>query len=258
MKKTEYDNLTNASLRVAMGAAAERFVPYAFDKIDSTNSEAKRRALAGERYALIAADRQTAGRGRMGRAFASPDRTGAYFSILYTPSAALSDAVSITSATAVAVMRAIGKVCNRQTEIKWVNDLFFGGKKVCGILAESVMRADGSLALIIGIGINLRGSFAGELADIAGALDTDAERATLIAAVLGELTPYLDDSSDRTWLMDYKRCSCVLGREIEWRHSGSAQSGRAVDIDEDGALLVRASGGETVRLSTGEISLRVV
>lgn len=255
------DPITETALRAAMSARASRFTPHAFLVIDSTNTEAKRRALDGEKYALIAADSQTAGRGRMGRSFYSPERTGVYFSVLYTVRESLSGVVSVTGAAAVAVMRAILKVCGIQTAIKWVNDLYLDGKKVCGILAESVTRADepGAYSIVIGIGINLRAAaFPNELRDIAGSLDdARVNRCELIAAVLAELEPFLDHPNDRSWIEDYRRHSCVIGKEITWQRGEERYAGIANDVDGDGALLVRDDQGVEHRLATGEISVRL-
>ena len=119
--------------------AGEDISVFAYRELDSTNTEAKRLALGGGNApAVIAAESQTAGRGRMGRSFYSPLQTGAYFSFLYQPSAGLDVAVSVTSAVSVAVAEAILALCGVQCEIKWVNDLYCNGKKVCGILCESV------------------------------------------------------------------------------------------------------------------------
>ena len=259
MKQDQFtDVITTESLRQSLGALAKRFVPYAFLSIDSTNAEAKRRALDGEDYALIAAEGQTAGRGRMGRNFYSPDCAGVYFSILYRLDEPLSDAVAITSGAAVAVMRAVRQICGRQLEIKWVNDLYLDGKKVAGILAESV-TVDGSTSVIIGIGINLLESvFPDELADIAGAIGVNnIDRSKLIAAVLEELLPFLQEPSDRSWLSDYRAYSCVIGKPITWFDQSRTDEGIAIDIDNDGALLVKRQDNTTARLSTGEISVRV-
>ena len=259
MKKDQFtDPVTEKSLRDAMGALAERFTPYAYPSIDSTNAEAKRLAVSGKEYALIAAETQTAGRGRMGRSFYSPDCAGVYFSILYRLGEPLADAVSITSAAAVAVMRAVLRVCAKQVEIKWVNDLYLDGKKVAGILAESV-TLDKKSSVIIGIGINLRQSaFPREIADIAGAIGADdVDRSALIAAILEELLPFLQDPSDRSWLADYRAFSCVIGKNVAWFDQSRTDTGVAVDIDENGALLVKTESGATMRLSTGEISVRV-
>ncbi|MBQ9773588.1 MAG: biotin--[Clostridia bacterium] len=230
-----------------------------FETIDSTNNEAKRMCLDG--YAgrlLLAADRQSGGRGRMGRSFYSPAQTGAYFSILYTPVSPLFSAVSVTGAAAVAVMRAIRDLTGKQTQIKWVNDLYLDDKKVCGILAEAVSQG-AQTQVIVGIGINLTTKdFPQELSAIAGALGGDAvDRERLIAAVYEELEPYLEDPADRSYLAEYRAHSAVLGREITWSADGTVKRGIATAIDDDGALLVRAENGREERLFSGEISVRI-
>lgn len=259
--KSSQDILSQDTLKLAMGVLSSRFDVQVHALLDSTNTEAKRLAIDGTRYALISAEAQTAGRGRMGRSFYSPDTTGVYFSILYTFSAPIASAVTVTSAAAVAVMRAIKRVCGKQTAIKWVNDLYLHDKKVCGILAESVLDPSrpNEYPVIIGIGINLRNTnFPTELADIAGALGSDTSRAELIAAAVEELLPYLDNPDDRSWIDDYRRYSCILGREITWTRGAENRCGKAVGINEDGALLVELPNGERKALFTGEISVRAI
>ena len=247
--------------RLLNGIQKTQFVPaiFAFEEIDSTNEEAKRMAQNGfEGTALIVADRQSAGRGRMGRSFYSPAQTGAYFSILYTPASPGDGIVSITSAAAVAVMRAIRSLTGLQTEIKWVNDLYLDGKKVCGILAES-MICGGRVQVVLGVGINLSTeSFPQELANIAGALGVSAPtREDMIARVYNEIEKYLNAPDNRDWLTEYRAHSCVLGRQITWAQNGEVHEGRAVEIDGDGALIAERGDGQRCRLSTGEISVRV-
>ncbi|MBQ7335950.1 MAG: biotin--[Clostridia bacterium] len=230
-----------------------------FAEIDSTNTEAKRMAASGfSGCALIAADRQSAGRGRMGRSFFSPSGTGAYFSILYTPHTSLSDTVTVTGAAAVAVMRAIRALTGIQTEIKWVNDLYLNGKKVCGILAESVCGERGT-QVIVGIGINLcTEDFPAELCGIAGSLGADAvSPSQLIAETFLQLYPFLQNPHDRSWLEDYRTHSCVLGKAIRWYRNGVEYEGIAREIDDDGALIAKRTDGSIERLFTGEITIRI-
>ncbi len=228
-----------------------------FDEIDSTNTEAKRMILDGfSGDALLVAHSQTAGRGRMGRSFYSPTGTGAYFSILHTLNTPVCDAVAITSAASVAVMRAIRTLTGIQTEIKWVNDLYYNKKKICGILTEATSAGD-STHVIVGIGINLdTADFPEELAGIAGSLGAQIDASALIAEVYRQIACYLQNPNSREWLSDYRTYSCVLGRRVAWREAGVTRIGIAESIDEDGALLVRDGKGELVRLHTGEISLR--
>ena len=231
-----------------------------FEEIDSTNNEAKRMALEGVRTpVLIAASRQTAGRGRMGRSFYSPAQTGVYCSILYRLDESLETSVSITGATAVAVMRAIYRITGLQTAIKWVNDLYWNGKKVCGILAEAVTVGNVS-HLIVGIGINLSTrEFPKDLEGRAGSLNLKSDlRMALIAEIWRELWPSLQDPRDRAWLDDYRRYSCVIGQAIVWYEGETMYCGIAEAINGDGELLVAREDGTAVLLRTGEITLRLL
>ena len=166
----------------ALGESFNAVTVRVFDEIDSTNTEAKRMVADGFKAdAILVAHTQTAGRGRMGRSFYSPAQTGAYFSILHTLDTPLCDAVAITSAASVAVMRAIRTLAGIQTDIKWVNDLYYNGKKICGILTEAVSAGE-SIHVIVGIGINLdTADFPEELKAIAGSLNAKIDTAALIA-----------------------------------------------------------------------------
>lgn len=254
------DILNEATLVQAMadGCPAPRLSFHTV--IDSTNAEAKRILLADETApTLVVAEQQTAGRGRMGRSFYSPAQTGAYFSVAYVTPKPPESVVTVTGATAVAVMRAIRRLSGVQTKIKWVNDLYLDNKKVCGILAESIYGAwnDGLFRLIIGIGINLNTcDFPGELLGKAGSLHlASVTRAELIAAVWQELMPMLESLEDRSWLDDYRIHSTVLHQRIGWVENDQKHVGYAEEIDDDGALLVRDERGNRFRLFTGEISL---
>ncbi len=228
------------------------------ERIDSTNEEAKRLAIGGERdLCLIVAHEQSAGRGRRGHTFYSPAHTGAYFTLLFTSEEGMASVTSLTSGTAVAVMRAIRRVCGVQTGIKWVNDLFLDGRKVCGILAESVPMEGNGRAYLIGIGINLSTeAFPEELDGIAGSLSCATDRrAELIAATVEELLPMLRDPSDHAWLADYRTYSTVLGKRMAWEHAEKVYVGVAEELDAEGALMLATDEGERIRISTGSITL---
>ncbi|MBE6554301.1 MAG: biotin--[acetyl-CoA-carboxylase] ligase [Ruminococcaceae bacterium] len=254
--------LTRERIIEALGAACEEVSIIALEECGSTNDEAKKIALDGVvQPVLIVAERQTAGRGRLGRSFYSPARTGLYFSILYPTQASLQSAVSVTGAAAVAVMRAIRSTAGKQTAIKWVNDLYLDGKKVCGILTEALtgIGADARTYLIVGIGVNLTTEhFPTELSEIAGAVGGACpSRAELLAEIWRALSRYLNDPSDRSWLEDYRTHSMVLGRQIEWIRGEERRQGIAEAITEDGELEVLLSSGERELLRTGEISVRL-
>lgn len=232
-----------------------------FGEIDSTNAQAKRMVADGfdGEYALLAARQQSAGRGRMGRSFFSPADTGAYFSLLCRVHTPLCEAVTVTSAASVAVMRAIRTLTGLQTQIKWVNDLYLNDKKICGILTETTGIGEARF-LIVGIGINISTEqFPSELQGVAGSIGADhLSSEALITEVCRALLPYLKDPADRSWLSDYRAHSCVLGRRVQWICEGRGQVGTAEEIDEAGALLIRTDTGESVRLFSGEITIRNV
>ena len=170
---------------------------------------------------------------------------------------ASADAVRLTAAAAVAVSRAIKQVTGITVGIKWVNDLYFNEKKVCGILAESFSCGDGRCALV-GVGINLSTrDFPSGLRDVAGSLGggSDGVRRELAVAVCREIYD-LYEKKDRSFMDEYRVLSVVLGKRVRFFIGGEAFEGHAEDIDGDGALSVRTDGGEVKRLYSGEISLR--
>ena len=251
------DLLSEKVLRAALGDCPDmeiRVCPVC----ESTNTEAKKRFCEGAcETVLIVAETQTAGRGRQGKSFYSPAGSGVYFTLLRTASEPLASLVSVTCAAAVAVMRAIRDCTGRQTQIKWVNDLLFDGRKVCGILTEGMTGTRNALA--IGIGINLRpAKFPPELAGIAGSVgDTETPRSVLIAAAVRNLLGFLEKPGERDWLTDYRKHSCLIGREILFWKDGKSTSGSVSGIDRDGGLIVKTGQGTEV-LRTGEITVRSV
>ena len=154
----------------------ERFRIVCREEETSTNTAVKEKAREGEEEGyLLIAERQTAGRGRLGRTFESPEQTGLYMSLLLRPDCEPKKALHITTAAAVAVAEAIRELTGRKAEIKWVNDVYVDGRKVCGILTESALDAgSGRMAYaVLGIGVNVtepKEGFARTIAHIAGAL----------------------------------------------------------------------------------------
>ena len=233
---------------------------HLYDEIDSTNSEAKRYALGGgEAPAAFLAERQSGGRGRVGRSFYSPRGTGVYLTLLLPMRGELTDGVLLTSASAVAVRRAIARVTGIEVGIKWVNDLYLHDRKVCGILAESFfVGAERRVAL--GVGVNLyTEEFPEELSEIAGSLGEAEEglRNPLAAELIRQLYDMAEDPAPERFLEEYRRASVVLGREILYTENGETFSARAEEIDGRGRLWVCREDGARVCLASGEISLRV-
>lgn len=235
--------------------------------VDSTNMEVKRRALEGAGAGLaVLAERQTAGRGRRGRAFFSPSGTGIYMSILFRPEPEISqDVVLITTAASVAVCRAIRRILGNEPEIKWVNDVYLDGRKICGILTEAVSDFESGRidTVVVGIGINYHlpeEGFPEEIEATAGSVcptDRRIPRNTLAAAIIQELYELYEGLPDKTYMEDYRRWSNVLGKEVRFTSGTEWEYGTAVDIDDDGGLIIEKKDGKRQILRTGEITLRL-
>lgn len=229
---------------------------HLYDSIDSTNNEAKRRAGTDKGVCLYAATRQTAGRGRRGHSFYSPD-TGLYMTLSLPLTDTPAAVQSVTCAAAVAVCEAISELSDRRPQIKWVNDILVGGKKVAGILTELLTDSRNQpRAVIVGIGLNLKTKdFPEEFADRAGSLgeiDPDILCGT-IAEKLIRLYNALDDNSV---IKKYKRFNLCIGRTVSYVRDGCEHTAKAVDIAPDGSLIIEENGSKK-SLHSGEISIHL-
>lgn len=230
-----------------------------FDEIDSTNSEARRQIEQGMTSpALIISDTQTGGRGRMGRSFYSPASTGLYMSMVLKATDNAVDTVRLTTAAAVAVALSIEELCGISTEIKWVNDIYLNGRKICGILCESFL-SDGVRYAVAGIGVNLHTSdFPPDIRDRAASLNPSEKiRNSLAAHIANTLWRFWGDMTVPQIMEYYRGHSMVLGKNIVFSEGGEVFCGVAEDIDDCGALCVRLENGSHRLLSSGEISLRL-
>lgn len=239
-------------------AALPDFKVLYFDEIDSTNSEAKRRILVGEKgKCLYIASHQTAGRGRQGKSFYSPADTGLYMSFSYPAGKNVTDAVFVTSQSSVAVAEAIEDETGLKCCIKWVNDIYIGQKKVSGILAESV-RTDENF-IIVGIGINLfTDDFPDDIKDRAGSLGVKELNVTRLAARLcHNMAYFIDNPGDKAYLSSYRAHSNVLGERIEYVKNSVKHEALAVSLTDEAYLKVLKDDGTYELLNSGEISLRV-
>ena len=229
-----------------------------YPEVDSTNKALREYLHAAPEGFTIVAGKQTAGRGRMGRSFISP-AGGLYMSVLLKPE---KDSFSlITSAAAVAVTQVIAEKFGMPCGIKWVNDIIKDGKKVCGILAESVFDGgEKPAAVILGIGINLispEGGFDKEIKDIAtdlGIYLTADEKIDLAAEISGRILELYP--CPESFVKEYREKSVVIGKEIYVIRGAEKTSATAVDIDDECGLIVDY-GSKTEVLRTGEISVRV-
>lgn len=260
------DSLDCHEIRTHLDSASDFFSFQLHACTGSTNLLARQAAAQGAAEGLvILAGMQTAGRGRLGRSFFSPGDTGIYMSLLLRPQLDPSQVTLVTTAAAVAVCHALEDVCDLQPQIKWVNDIFLAGRKVCGILTEAVFSSGSSSPdyLICGIGINVyppENGFPEELSSIAGAVCTAPEpdlRNRLVAAILRHFSHYYHNLCNREFLPAYRRRSMVIGRDIDIIHGDDRIPAYVQGIDDDCRLLVRLEDGTEEAVSTGEISIRL-
>ena len=264
------------------------------DTVTSTNLLVKELGAQGApEGTLMVAGEQTLGRGRLGRRFESPNGTGLYHTLLLRPDLTLAQSVHITILAAVAVAEGIEEVTGLKPEIKWVNDLYLGDRKICGILAESSLRpgSDRIDYTALGIGINLEepeGGFAGTAAGIAGALypagGSPAEiRERLLVAVVNRVTGYYDelceafsDGADDTgsaekegsvsparelsYMARYRASEYLFGKDVwlvgDITKPDTARPAHAVAIDGQGRLIVTLPDGSAEAVSFGEVTVR--
>ena len=205
------DVISEAGLRAFLEKRPDLNIDV-YNELDSTNNEAKRRLGNGDhRDILILADHQTGGRGRMGHTFFSPAGTGIYMTLSLELGKTLYHPERITLAAAVAVVRALSPWLDEDPGLKWVNDIFYKGKKVAGILSEAVTDLETGLIqhVIVGIGLNIRPmEFPEELKDIAGSFGlASPSRNELIARITNELFELYRDLEDDSFMEEYLRYS---------------------------------------------------
>lgn len=237
-----------------------------FDTIDSTNTYAKDLARRGApQGTVILAGSQTAGRGRLGRSFHSPEGSGIYMSVILRPDCPARELMHLTCAAGTAMCDAVESVCGIRPGIKWINDLVLQNRKIGGILTELGFTADGSVDYaVIGIGINCnqpQESFPPELQSIASSLYAVTGKRVSTAALIAAMLISLEEISQRLLtgkaeIMDrYRRDCLTLGKEVQL-HGALTGPAFALDIDEDGGLLVRLEDGTVHTVQSGEVSVR--
>lgn len=237
-----------------------------FDSLDSTNDYIRREEKNLAEGAVVLANEQTAGKGRIGRKFVSPPSMGIYMSMLLRPDCAPLEAATLTANVAVAVCKAIEKVTLCKPDIKWINDLFLRGKKICGILCESSITDHRLDYVIVGVGLNVitrPDDFPPELLKTAGSIYSQTgeivERGKLIVAIIEELDAMYAawKENKSVYLDEYrKRCS-MLGHEVDIYSSEGTDTVVAEDVSEDFGLIVRYANGERKTLHAGEVSVKL-
>lgn len=259
------ENIIETKLRLAGLHGKARFLIY--DEVSSTNALCKKIALDGEDEGLVViADHQTNGYGRYGRSFYSPSENGLYMSVLLRPDMSYENSVLITAAAAVAVAEAVEKCFSVKTNIKWVNDVLIGEKKVCGILAESgVSDINGKPDyVVLGIGVNISLSDAGfpdEIKDSAGCItdiQTVYSREILCAEIVSHFFAYYNDLGSKKYYSEYIKRLSILGKKVDVTSYGKYKfTATAVGIDENFELIVKKDDNTLCTLSSGEVSARL-
>ena len=263
----ESDVISQASLLPHLNDPAYAENVHVYPALDSTNTKAKELAIAGHSHGtVVVADAQTAGRGRLGRPFASPAGAGLYISFLLKPDRLpLRNVTWITAVAALAVCDAVKLVTGRDAQIKWVNDVLLDRKKICGILTEAMTDLEGGGLdwLVVGIGINILScALPDDLRSVAAGLYEDTApggtRSRLAASLINTfLAPRLWPDS-RELYAAYKARQVVLGREITVHSlTGASYAARAVELDADGRLVVELNDGRREVLHSGEVSVRL-
>lgn len=239
---------------------------YYYDSIDSTNKMAKDIAHREEEGTIIVAEEQLEGRGRLGRTWVSPKKKGVYFSIILKPNVAPTKVAKLTLIGAAAVNLALDEI-GIDSQIKWPNDIVINGKKVCGILTEMSSELNMINYVVIGIGINVNleeGDIPEDIKHKATSLKIELKnkvsRKKLLAEILNrfeELYVLFKDDGEISNAIDICRNkSAVIGKEVLVMDGNDEKAGKAIDINEEGELIVVFKDGKAESIFSGEISIR--
>ena len=236
------------------------------ETVDSTNEYAKKCAVSGAKEAtVIIAEQQTKGKGSKNRSFFSY-ADGIYMSIILRPEISPTESLLITTCAAVAVSRAIDKICGKKTGIKWVNDIFLDGKKICGILCESALKPNEEQLeyAVLGIGINFSGSadeLPDDIKDIAGFIFEKGVngkiKEDLILEILDNFFMFYKNLEKREHLDEYRSRSILIGKNVLCIGNGDQFKATVIDIDDNAHLIVKTDDGNIKNLYAGEVSLRL-
>ncbi|WP_300369797.1 biotin--[acetyl-CoA-carboxylase] ligase [Brachyspira sp.] len=262
----ETDILSSKIIKNNMPNYSDKFNFLIYKTVESTNIIARGMAINGaESGTVIIAEEQTSGYGRNGKSFFSPYGTGIYMSIILNlKKKKFFNRSLITTAAATAVSKSIEEISNKNTQIKWVNDVFINEKKVCGILTEGAFSfEDGRLEYaVIGIGINVhfpKNGFPKEIDSIASSINTENNadiRNILIAKILEYLYEYYFNNV--AFYDEYIKRSFLIGKEVSINVDNKDYTVKVLDIDRTFALIVKFQDGKVDRLVSGSINYRGV
>ncbi len=258
----ENNHLSEKLIKVSLNTKVLGNNIILLDETDSTNNYAKEIASSVPDGTVIIADTQTAGKGRLGRNFVSPKGKGLYMSVLIRPDFDIKTASMITTSTACAIATSIENLCDSNVNIKWVNDLYMNGRKICGILTEASLGMEMKSLdyAVIGIGINVYSAeFNRELRVSATSIEDETgckiDRNRLCAEILNNLEKYLSEISTRNYIQEYKRREILTGNTITANIDGNTIVAFAEGIDDNANLIVKLPDGNIRHLSSGEANL---
>ena len=261
------DYLSAAVIRKHLDPSLQKMELHLLSETASTNDAMRDLMNSGApEGTVIIAGRQSGGKGRSGRNFFSPPDSGIYLSLLLRPAGmAPEKAVRLTTIAAVAACEAIELISGRDAAIKWVNDIYMDGKKVCGILTEGSVSMENGLvdSVILGIGINVsppEGGFPEELRETAGTVFPERvcnARNILTAGFLNRFMGYYLSGDSQAYTSRYRARCFVPGKDVTVIGPQGSRNARALDVDDECRLVVRYEDGEIGRLSSGEIRVRL-
>ena len=236
------------------------------DVVDSTNTWLKARSASLPDGAVLIAQEQTGGRGTHGRSFQSPRGDGLYLSVLLRPRTALSELFTLTGWVAVCARDAVEKASGAAVEIKWLNDLYLHGRKLCGILTELAFLGESAEPdyVVVGMGINMNQTaetfraqgLEGVAASLAGE-GYPVERNYLALCLLRALDEMVRDFPEKRadWLERYREHCLTLGRRVSFEVEGGVLTGTAAGVDDKFGLQVAGDDGKDYTVSSGTVKM---
>jgi len=259
--------LTEEGIRLCLQNHPWREQIVVLDTVDSTNTLAKKLAAQGAPHGtVVLADEQTAGRGRLGRNFVSTKGLGLYCSVILRCPVLPQQLFHLTTMAAVAAMHAMEHACGLKTQIKWINDLVVGGKKICGILTELAVEQNGNAEYaVIGVGINcgqLPGDFPPDVAAMATSVYQQThkipQRSELAAELIRQLHRVGEEwkTDPQPWMQEYRDNCITVGQNVQLIHNGCVREALAVGLGHSGALVVQLRDGTMETVFSGEVSVR--
>lgn len=256
------DRLTEIELKWRLKTDIIARKIYSYKETSSTNDAAYQLAASGEKEgSVVIAESQTAGRGRMGRFWVSPKSKGAYFSIILRPDILPKEVSSITLFSALSVAKTIREMAGLATFIKWPNDVLINDKKICGILTEMNAETDKINFVIIGIGININTKeelLPKGATSIMEARGAEISRLELVKGIFKNLDKYyklFNSDQIAEIIREYKEFSNFLGKRVQVTYHDTKLEGYAIDVDKEGALVLRMDSGLNERVLAGDVTM---